>query len=322
MRVGALAELENRHGKPTGGFFASLKSIQGYLATNQADNCYIVFDAGISKRRRAIYPGYKGARYRDESDPLWEPMDEDTEEYLGKFRRQRKLLQIALPRLGVRVLRVNGFEADDVIAATAHYVTRHAERGSNENVHIVSDDKDMLQLAIEQPGVAIHIIRPIAKQHIRDCPTGFLIKKALNGDKSDDIPGIPGVGETTIEKIFQEGAPMVGPHNMDELFMWCMDHKSKRVRKISDNIDIVLRNYELIALHYEDTSSAVPHIEAASSLKPTIDVMALRHMFTELDLYSIIQDFHVWIVPFQRLTRRSGMGPAADTSIEPEHAEH
>lgn len=320
MRVGALAELENRHGKPTGGFFASLKSIQGYLSTNQADNCYIVFDAGISRRRRIIYPGYKGARYRNDDDPLFESMDEDTSTYLNKFRLQRALLQHALAKLGLRVLRVKGFEADDIIGAVAHYVTRYAEKGNYKKVHIVSDDKDMIQLAHEEPGVAINIVRPIAKQIIRECPDGFLLKKALMGDKSDDIPGIPGVGKTTIERMFEEGAPIVPIRDVSELFIWCMDHKSKRVRKIADHIDVVLRNYELIALHLEDVSEAMPAIEAAASLKPVIDVMALRHLFTELDLYSIIKDFHVWIVPFQRLTRRSGTGTDADSSIEPDNA--
>jgi 5'-3' exonuclease len=135
------------------------------------------------------------------------------------------------------------------------------------------------------------------------CPQGeFLIRRAIVGEeRSDNIPGIPGVGEKTAAQIFAEGAP-VCPWPFEEIFNFCCEHKQKRVRKIADNIDILTRNYEIIDLTYEDTDSIQDKIDKCVKSPVGVDVVGLKQLFTEWDLFSLLKEFHSWIVPFQRLT--------------------
>lgn len=305
MRVGAVAKLTNRHGKPTGGFFAALRSIHGALAANHIDSAYIVFDSGISARRRELLPCYKGARYREPGDPYYEKPDADHERYLQKFRLQRAMLEYILPKLGMRVVRIKepyGWEADDLIYALTHLVPCN-------NVIVISDDKDMYQMVIEHTHGFVHVIRPIAKKHLTESNfediVGYplcedLLRHSILGDKSDNIPKVPGCGEKGIDDIFAEGAP-VCPYPFEAFFMWCMEHRLKKVRAIADNMDLVLTNYELIALHYEDTRPAHAVLKDIIYMPVSVDLTTVRRFLTELDLLSIVRDLHSWAIAFQRL---------------------
>lgn len=315
MRVGQLASLTNRHGKPTGGFFGAVRSIHGALETNKIRQCFIVFDSGISERRRKLYPPYKGSRYREKDDPFYKPMDAETREFLAKFRLQRAMLQYVLPKLGLRVVRLkNGpsgrWEADDLIFALKSLVNSH-------RVYIISDDKDMFQCAIEYPyhdedgqGIGfVRIIRPIARQIVTErnfeSLIGYplsedLIRKSILGDSSDDIDGITNVGKKTVEDMFVEGAP-VCPYPFYDLFAWCSDHRSKRVREVATCMDIVIMNYELVCLTFEDVSLAKQELQQIIDAPIEQDWKCARDFFTELDMLSISRDFQNWMVPFQRL---------------------
>lgn len=305
MRVGAVANLTNRHGKPTGGFFASVRSIHGALTTNHIDTAYIIFDSGISARRRELWPGYKGARYREPGDPYYAPPDPEHEKYLKKFRLQRAMLEYILPKLGMRVVRIkepHGWEADDLIYALTFLVP-------SKHILIISDDKDMYQMVMETSQSYVHVIRPIAKKHLT--PSTFepivghpqhedLLRKAILGDPSDDIPKVPGCGGKGVDEIFAEGAPAC-LYPFEEFFMWCMDHRLKKVRAIADNMDLVLTNYELMDLSYEDTQPAHDSLRRIIYQPVSVDLPTVRRFFTELDLLSIVRDLHSWGIAFQRL---------------------
>lgn len=307
MRVGAVAALTNRHGKPTGGFFASLRSIQAELSSNRVDTAYIVFDSGISKRRRKLFPGYKGSRYRDTGDPFYQEPDAEHVEYLRKFRLQRAMLQYVLPKLGLRVVRLKDgpsgrWEADDLIFALTYVIP-------SNRILIISDDKDMYQLVLKTAEGYIHNLRPIAQKLITEenfeYQVGYpqiqdLMRKAILGDTSDGIPNVEQVGPKTVDEIFSNGAP-VEPYPFEDFFLWCAEHRSKKVRRIADNMDIVLRNYELVDLLWEDTKPAIPELRAIVHEHVHVDLVTVKRFFTELDLFSILKDLHTWIIPFQRL---------------------
>lgn len=305
MRVGSVAGLTNRYGKPTGGFFASIRSIHGAISANRVGSAYVVFDSGISARRRKLYPPYKGSRYREVGDPFYVELDDETRGYLRKFRLQRAMLEFILPRMGVRVARIKepyGWEADDLIYALTFLVPSNA-------VLVVSDDKDMYQMVQSTPDGYVHVIRPIAQKHLKqdnfEAIVGHpqcedLLRKAILGDKSDNIDKVPGPGKKGVDDIFEEGAP-VCEYPFEEFFLWCMDHRLKKVRSISDNMDIVLRNYELMDLSQEDIQPAVSPLREIIYEPVSVDLAKVRHFFTELDLLSIVRDLHTWIIPFQRL---------------------
>jgi len=307
MRVPALEELENRYGKPTGGVFGFLRSLQALLSVNQIKRCYVVFDGGISQRRRALLPEYKGPRYRDESDPFYEEPDEDRLSYFLSFKRQRQLLKFILERLAVHFIRIPGYEADDVIGhLSISFRDRH-------NVLIVSDDSDFLQLLHGSVLNGLHrtrLYRPLKEyivgldnfeQQMGYPSEQFMVRKSLYGDPgSDKIPGIPGVGKVTIEKVLSDIEDYEYP--FDTLFNYCSDSTNKRIRKIADNIDIVYRNHEIIDLTEEEIGEdACDEITASILARPEVDLIKTKHLLSELDLFSIVDDLHHWVIPFQRL---------------------
>lgn len=310
MRVPETSDLENHQGKPTGGLFGSLRSIHATLCVFRPKQCVVIFDGGISKRRREIYPPYKGSRYRDENDPLYVEMDEKTVMYRAKFDYQRACLMFILPRLGVYTWQYDGWEADDVIAAMCKYF----ERRGGHTAYVMSDDKDMLQLVRDNEQITVKVIRAIAKQvvsvdnfeQIFNCDQQeFELKHILSGDPgSDNIPGIPGVGKKTIEGMFDEAVGSL-PYNypFSELFVFCDGHGNKRVQRIANNIDIVIRNHELMCLPLEDWSPLWPVFDADLAKPIDIDLLAVNSILTKLDVFSILKEFHTWLVPFQKLER-------------------
>lgn len=305
MRVGAVAALTTRTGKPTGGFFASLKSIHGVLNSYHIESAYVVFDSGISKRRRELLPQYKGPRYRSPDDQYFDAPDEEHALYLKKFRLQRAMLQFVMPKLGVRTIRLkepHGWEADDLIYSLTKMVP-------GTNVLVVSDDKDMLQLVSTDHNRSVQVLRPVAKQLITqdnfedylEYPQAQeLLRKAILGDASDNIPKVPGCGKKGLDDIFYEGAP-VCEYPFGDFLLWCMDHRYKKVRSISDNMDIVLRNYELMCFDCEDMSEAHQYLQSAIDEPVCVDLVGVKRFLTSLDLVSIVSELHTWAIAFQRL---------------------
>lgn len=305
MRAGDLGTLTNRNGVPTGGTYGFLKSLQSVISANSVNNCTVVFDAGISVRRRSIYPGYKGARWRDDpSDPFYEEPTQDRLDFYSDFDSQQDDLISILANLGVRVVKLDGWEGDDVAFRVA---TLHTDASLS---YIVSDDKDFLQVPCDYSDRSVQVIRPIAGQIVNEGnfldtigypQEEFFIRKSVEGDSSDKIPGVEGVGSGTLTKIFNEGAP-VGHYPYEEFIIWCSDHKSKRVRAIADQMDILVRNVELIDLTMEEyPDSIAKHVDSLVKSDINVDIAGVDSVLTELDMFSITKNLHWWITPFQRL---------------------
>jgi 5'-3' exonuclease len=304
MRVSSV-NLTTSRGKDTGGFFAAIKSIRSVLYQFKPNKAFVVFDSGISKRRRSLYPPYKGARYRDKDDPFYLEMDEELREYLTKFMGQRVLLQKMAPLLALNQVRLRGdqgrWEADDVIKGLCDYL--------EGIIYVVSDDKDMLQLVSESEGKSVRNYRPIADQlvtadsfqDIEGYPQEeYFLRKCILGDKSDNIPNVVGVGKKTVDEVFAQGCPN-DCYPFDAFFKWCGQSLSKRVRKIAEGRPAVLTNYELINIQREDTSSLIPVFDVIVNQRHGVDIVTVKRYFEALELYSLVQDLPSWIIPFQRL---------------------
>jgi len=299
-RVGGLASLRDRQDRPTGGIQGFLKSIHAFLLSFEIDSCTVVFDAGISKRRRSIFPEYKGNKYRDKSDPLHSEPDDEKKAYLDDFRKQMYCIQHLLKLIGIPVVKVKGWEADDLVYRIA---TEHSAPGL---VTVISDDRDYLQIVEEN----IQVYRPIASEIITESNFSdavghekhqTLLRKSIVGDGSDKIPGILGVGNKTLDKLFLEGAP-VGEYPFEDFILYCMNHKSKKVRAISDCMDVVVRNYELMCLDMEEYPRELKKdVNRILSNKPGLQLVKLQHFLNELDLFQISDQLHTWVLPFQRL---------------------
>lgn len=208
------------------GFFRAVAELQDRHNTEFIAFC---FDHGRPKRA-SLHEGYKAAR-QVKREAMTE---EERQSYTGYKRQKQMLRDEYLRRLGYRnVFAEPGYEADDCIAS----VVRNLPEG--DTAVMVSSDHDLYQLI----GPRIKFWNPANREMIT--LQSFVIKygirpglwpdvKAMAGCTSDDIPGIPGVGEKTAAKFMSHRIPL----------------ESKTYQKITNNSDIWQRNLELVRLPY------------------------------------------------------------------------
>jgi DNA polymerase-1 len=171
-----------------------LKSIKLYLERfPETTKCLVCFDGGKAEWRKELYPEYKANRsYGD--DP------EEKAKFDGLFAQLNELNEM-LPKINVRSIKLGGHEADDLIYAFCEL--------TQENVMIVSSDKDMLQLINERVSVYTpYKDRVIGISDFYD-ETGvtmeaYLGYRALVGDKSDNIIGVHGIGEKKAKALMDK----------------------------------------------------------------------------------------------------------------------
>ncbi len=183
----AFPPLTNSAGEPTGAMYGVLNMLRSLLLQYQPSHAAVVFDAKGKTFRDELFESYKSHR---------PPMPDD-------LRAQIEPLHQMVKAMGLPLLAVSGVEADDVIGTLA----QEAER-AGRHVLISTGDKDMAQLVT--PAITLintmnnTILGPeevVAKFGV---PPELIIDfLALMGDSSDNIPGVPGVGEKTAQALLQ-----------------------------------------------------------------------------------------------------------------------
>jgi DNA polymerase-1 len=177
----ALPQLTSASGAPTGAIHGILNMVHKLLADVAPDRIAVVFDAPGKTFRDDLYADYKAHR---------PPMPDE-------LRAQIEPAIAAIEALGVRILRIPGVEADDVIGTLATL----ASRDGTETL-IVTSDKDMTQL-VTPSVVLLNTMddRRLDERGVRERygvgPSQMIDYLALVGDSSDNIPGVSGVGPKT-----------------------------------------------------------------------------------------------------------------------------
>ena len=197
-----LPDLTNSEGKHTGAVYGFLNILFRILEEEKPQYLTVAFDLHAPTFRHKMYEAYKGTR---------KPMPEE-------LREQVPLIQEMLTAMGVKIVTMEGYEADDILGTLAG---RSEKKGMD--VTILSGDRDLLQLATEK--VMIRLPRTVrGKTTIEDfhaeqvlekyqvTPPQIVDLKALMGDSADNIPGIPGVGEKTATKIIAEYGSVENAH--------------------------------------------------------------------------------------------------------------
>ncbi len=184
-------ELRTKSGTPTNAVFGFTSMLIKAMQTLGTRHVVAAFDMGAPVERIALRPEYKAQRIAAPDE----------------FRPQIGLIHEVLETLGIPIFRSAGVEADDIIAALA---TRLA--GEGVEVNILTADRDFFQLV--QPGITvIRNVRGISETIVFDEaafrekygfePPQYLDYAALRGDPSDNIAGVPGVGEKTAAKLIR-----------------------------------------------------------------------------------------------------------------------
>ena len=186
--------LNNKEGIPTNGIYGFLNILFKEIELEETEHVAVAFDLPKPTFRHKLFPEYKGTR---------KGMPEELKE-------QVPLLQELLRKMNMPLLMMEGFEADDILGTIAKQMQ---EQG--KEVVVVSGDRDLLQLSDEHIKISIPKTSKgetkVYSYYPKDVeeewgvsPLEFIDLKALMGDSSDNIPGVPGMGEKTATWIIQK----------------------------------------------------------------------------------------------------------------------
>lgn len=189
-----LPDLTNSEGLHTNAVYGFLNIMFHILEEERPDYLTVAFDVHAPTFRHKKFEGYKGTRA---------PMDD-------ALRQQVPLMKEMLRAMNVRIVEMEGYEADDVLGTLAGMGEREGMA-----VSVVSGDRDLLQLATECVKIRIPKTKKTGTE-IEDyyaadvlaryqvSPREFIDVKALMGDASDNIPGVPGIGEKTATALIAQ----------------------------------------------------------------------------------------------------------------------
>lgn len=208
-------------------FFRSLRALVGNFSP---DKVVLVLE-GHPKFRYDLYPNYKANRKID-------PGNEEKQNSYLDFKRQKDLIIDLLSFFPIELLKHPDFEGDDLIGKLVSAVYQ------NDEVIIITGDTDFNQL-LTQTNVKIY--NPIKKEFVVNDFNQYLYHKALVGDTSDNIDGIPRIGKKTAEKLLKL--------NNDEFMSWLDADANRRIifernLKLIKFADVSLNN--VINLHREE----------------------------------------------------------------------
>ncbi len=262
--------LTTKDGKFTNAIYGMINIISKQMDAIKPDYAAVAFDLKIPTFRHKMYEHYKEGRHP--TPP----------ELLSQFDDARECLRL----MGIHVMELPGYEADDVQGTVASF----AKTVPDIESYILSGDRDLLQLIDDKITVLLATNHDTIKMHRDEFfekygiePSQFVDMKALMGDSSDNIPGVMGVGEKTAATLIQNFG------SLDGIYENINDSKiSKGVREklIRDKENAYLSQ----ALARIDTEA--PISASLEDLKYTgIDKEGLFKKFSELELNSFIAKF-------------------------------
>jgi DNA polymerase I len=237
----------------TYGFLKTLKSIMGKFDPHAVVVCW---DGGIPEFRRKLIPEYKANRHQDDDQAAWEDFN----------RQMQELCDRVLPLMGILSVRKLKAEGDDLLY--------HASRISALPSIIVTGDRDLFQAVDENTSVySPHkekLYRPADIQaEFGISQEQFVHWKALQGDSSDNIPGVPGIGDKTATKLFQEYGNLSCITNAAAGINAGHNLSGKLATNICEfGMDRLARNIQAIALFRDKTGAKMALREAANNYIP------------------------------------------------------
>ena len=254
-------------GTPTNVVLGVARILLKILREESPDAVVAVFDSREPTPRHEIYPEYKANRLKTPED----------------LSAQIPVVDEMIDALGVRRLSVAGAEADDIIGTLSR---RAEERGMD--VIIVSSDKDMYQLVSQRvkvrDGLKEHTVGEAQVEAVFGVPPGKVPDLlALAGDPSDNVPGVPGIGEKTASELIRDFG------SLDAVLAHPERLKGARREKIEKGADAARLALRLVTIDRnipirEDWSEFTPRGIDASRVVPLFRRLGFRKLLEELDL--------------------------------------
>ncbi len=250
-------------GEPTAGIYGFARELLRILEQEKPDYLAVAFDTGKTFRDK-IFPEYKATRAK---------MPEDLRPQIERIRQMVDSFNI--PRL-----EMEGFEADDVLGSAAGWA---AKQGLG--VKIITGDRDLLQLVNERTIVYLagddkNFITPqdvLDKLHVR--PEQVVDYKALVGDKSDNIPGVAGVGEKTTENLLAKYG------TLDNIYSHLDEIEPRWRNKLEAGKESAYMSYKLAAIRTD-----LPVTIDLEQARPDVfEPAKVEELFRQLEFRTLIE---------------------------------
>lgn len=270
-------------GEPTAGIYGFARELLRILEQERPEYLAVAFDTGKTFRDK-IFPAYKGTRAK---------MPDDLRPQIERIRQMVDAFNI--PRL-----EMDGYEADDVLGSIAHIA---AEEGMG--IKIITGDRDLLQLVDKR--IAVYLAGDdqnyitdedvIRKLGVR---AGQVVDyKAIVGDKSDNIPGVPGVGEKTAISLLEKFGTLDGIYgNIDKV-------ENRWKTKLEQGRDSAYMSYELARIH----TDLPVKLNLEQARAHDFDAGKIEAFFQELEFKTLIKTL-------DRLTGKESSSPAGASSAK------
>jgi DNA polymerase-1 len=265
-----------RDGEPTAGVFGFASVLLRIFEQDNPDFLMVAFDTGKTFRDE-LFDEYKGTR---------EKMPDDL---VTQMRRVKQLVDVFnIPRL-----EIEGYEADDVLGSMA---VKAVEAGLG--VRIITGDKDLLQLVndrvmVSLPGRSLSDSRDFFQSDVYEYigvrPDQIVDLKALIGDKSDNIPGVYGVGEKTATKLLAEYDTLENIYsNLDQIPTSVRKklEKSRQEAFLSQKLAKIVTNLEI---SYDLNQAKTEHFNPQE----------VEALFRELEFRSLSDRLEKLIIPMR-----------------------
>lgn len=284
--------LTNSEGLHTNAVYGFLNIMFKILDEEKPDYLTVAFDRSEPTFRHQMFDAYKGTR---------KPMAQE-------LREQVPVMKEVLQAMGIKIVEMPGYEADDLLGTIAGMA-----EVQGMDVSIISGDRDLLQLATEKVKIRIPKTKrtgtEIEDYYAADVveryqvtPKEFIDVKALMGDSSDNIPGVPGIGEKTatnlivayksIENAYahlEEITPKRAKTNLEEHYDMAQMSKTLATIEVHAPIEFDMEAAKLTDLYTPEAYVYMKRLEFKNMLTRFSDDMSQNdlekyfHVYHELD---------------------------------------
>lgn len=269
-----IPDMTTNDGRHTNAIYGFLNIILKVIEEEQATHICVAFDLKKKTFRHEMYEAYKGTR---------KGMPEELHEQMPRIKE-------ILQAMHIRIVEQEGFEADDLIGTLS-------KKGEREGfaVTILSGDRDLLQLATDTVLVRIPKTKH-GKTEVEDyyaknvvetygvTPLIFIDMKGLMGDTSDNIPGVPGIGEKTAAKLLAEYGDLDGVYAAVDSMK-----ASKMKQNLIENKDLAYLSKTLATIKLD---CPIPFEFSEATYQDPFNAEAYT-LFEDLELKSFYKRFSV-----------------------------
>jgi DNA polymerase-1 len=297
LRNFAVLNYINSEGTHIGGLGGFLRSLGSLVKQLKPTSIYIVFDGvGSSINRKNLLPEYKSGRsVLRVNKTSFDSQEKENESKTDQIIHLIHYLQC----LPIKILSLDGVEADDIIA----FLSKELTKDKKNKAYIVSADNDFLQLVDEN----ISMYRSVEKEFVNPksvkekygvYPHNFLLYKTLMGDSSDKVGGVKGLGKGKFDKLFPEVLELE-KLSMEHIYNICAERFKEHVIycRALENFDNLRKAYKIMdlsnpMLDEQEKDYILEHVKESAY---ELNIETFLRFYTKDGLGNVLKNVDYWI---------------------------